>query len=261
METTCAVLGSGGVCYLTYFLLGLPIISSGIGGKLMFIAPLATPLLVAPVVALPFARSSERIANLLAEVEKTQHELTREVAERVLVQGQLEELARRDPLTGLLNRRGFFELASVPSQRDLVVMTVDVDNFKDVNDVWGHATGDHVLCVIAAALQDLTGPNAHAARLGGDEFVVLTDATGTADLEIVADRLAGLSVELPDGSRTQFSCSVGVSLLTAGASIDVVLAEADAAMYDMKRSHVRSSDRPPSRFEAVHEETVADAKS
>jgi len=133
-ETALAVVGSGAVCFLAYFLLGLPIPSPGVGGEVMVIAPFATPLLIAPFVAMPFARASQRISDLLAEVEQARRELTEEVAERVLVQERLAELARRDPLTGLLDRRGFFELSSERADRELAVMVVDVDDFKRVND-------------------------------------------------------------------------------------------------------------------------------
>ena len=150
-ETALAVAGSGGVCFLLYALLGLSIGGGGVGGVVMIVAPLATPLLVAPLAAYPFARANERIAALLAEVEATRRALADEVAEGIAVQRRLEELARRDPLTGLLNRRGFFERATAAAGKALAVTVVDVDNFKEVNDRYGHAAGDAVLNVIASS--------------------------------------------------------------------------------------------------------------
>ncbi|MHB1599598.1 MAG: GGDEF domain-containing protein [Acidimicrobiales bacterium] len=242
-ETALAVVGSGAVCFLAYFLLGLPIPSPGVGGEVMVIAPFATPLLIAPFVAMPFARASQRISDLLAEVEQARRELTEEVAERVLVQERLAELARRDPLTGLLNRRGFFELSSERADRELAVMVVDVDDFKRVNDEWGHATGDVVLSAIADILKGSAG-RAEVARLGGDEFALLADAAEATDLSSAAERVAAVGVALPGASVLTASCSVGIALLAAGESIDVALAAADAEMYVAKRR--RSPNANPS---------------
>ena len=234
VETALAVVGSTAVCYLAYLAAGLSFPSGGAGGVVMLVAPVATPLLVAPFVALPFARASERITRLLGEVDRTRHALAREVDERAEVQRRLEELARRDPLTGLLNRRGFFELAASRDRAELALMVVDVDDFKLVNDRWGHATGDMVLCRIATALSGAAGPSA-VARLGGDEFALVVDATDLECLERAAGELAALRITLPDGTETEVACSAGSSLLAAGASIDAALAAADAAMYAVKR--------------------------
>lgn len=237
-ETGLAVAGSGAVCFLAYALLGLSISFSGAGGKVMVLAPLVTPLLVGPLVALPFARARQRLADLLAEVEAARRALVEEVAERILVQGQLEELVRRDPLTGLLNRRGFFELAAARGDRDLAVMVVDVDDFKAVNDGWGHATGDAVLATVAEALRTSAG-GAEVARLGGDEFALLADASEASTLRSAAAGVAAVQVERPDGSRATVGCSVGMAMLAAGGSVDAALAVADAKMYAAKRA------RPP----------------
>ena len=205
-------------------------------------APFVVPLLIAPVVAMPFARASERIADLLKEVEHAKRRLTEEIAERVLVQDTLEELARRDPLTGLLNRRGFFEVASERADREVVVMVADVDNFKSVNDEWGHATGDAVLGTIAQALRGSAG-SAVVARLGGDEFALLVDEAEAAELKWVSERISAVSVALSDASSMTVSCSVGTATLAVGASIDAALAEADAEMYEAKRSRAQGDVR------------------
>ncbi len=242
-ETALAVVGSGAVCFLAYFLLGLPIPGPGVGGDVMVVAPLAVPLLIAPFVAMPFARASQRISDLLAEVEQARRELSEEVAERALVQERLAELARRDPLTGLLNRRGFFELSSERANRELAVMVVDVDDFKRVNDEWGHATGDLVLSAIAEVLKGSAG-RAEVARLGGDEFALLAEAAEATDLSRAAERVATVGVALPGASALTASCSVGIAPLAAGESIDVALAAADAEMYVAKRR--RSPNANPS---------------
>ena len=243
-ETALAVAGSGGVCFLLYALLGLSIGGGGVGGVVMIVAPLATPLLVAPLAAYPFARANERIAALLAEVEETRRALADEVAEGIAVQRRLEELARRDPLTGLLNRRGFFERATAAAGKALAVTVVDVDNFKEVNDRYGHAAGDAVLNVIASSLRQLAG-RADVARLGGDEFAVLAelDPSGmaAAGLDAADGRLSGLAVGLPDGTTRTVSCSTGRAVVPPGGSIDAALAAADVEMYEAKRARQEAS--------------------
>ncbi len=246
-ETALAVAGSGGVCFLLYALLGLSIGGGGVGGVVMIVAPLATPLLVAPLAAYPFARANERIAALLAEVEATRRALADEVAEGIAVQRRLEELARRDPLTGLLNRRGFFERATAAAGKALAVTVVDVDNFKEVNDRFGHAAGDAVLNVIASSLRQLAG-RADVARLGGDEFAVLAEldpsvlaAAGPGAPGAPDGRLSGLVVGLPDGTTRTVSCSTGRAVVPPGGSIDAALAAADVEMYEAKRARQEAS--------------------
>lgn len=242
-ETVLAVAGSTVACYLTYLALGLKLPATGTGGLVMMIAPIATPLAVAPFAALPFARASERVTRLLLEVEETKHRLTREIAERAAVQERLEELVRRDPLTGLLNRRGFFELTADRAGRDLVLLVLDVDDFKLVNDSWGHAAGDAVLRAIAAHL-GRASTRADVARIGGDEFAVVAGVAVASELEGLERGLAGLPVELPDGTTTTVSCSTGRAPLPATRSVDAALAEADARMYGAKRRRAGASAPP-----------------
>ncbi len=234
VETALAVAGSTAACYAVYLALGLSFPSGGVGGVVMLVAPIATPLLVAPFVALPFARAGERIARLLEEVDETRRQLTREVIERTAVQQRLEELVWCDPLTGLLNRRGFFNLTGGRAERDLALLVLDVDDFKTVNDAWGHAAGDAVLRRIGTELCNLA-PTGEVARLGGDEFAVVVDLPHAEMLEAIAVHLAGVRVVLPDGNEATVSCSTGWAPLRAAGSVDTALAAADEAMYAAKR--------------------------
>ena len=234
IETALAVAGSTAACYLLYLALGLQFPPGGINGVVMLVAPIATPLVVAPFVALPFARSGERIARLLEEVDETRRQLAREVTERTAVQQRLEELVWCDPLTGLLNRRGFFNLTGARAARDLALFVLDVDDFKRVNDSWGHAAGDAVLRSIGSELSNAV-PGCEVARLGGDEFAVIVDVAHAEALAQVAVHLAGVQVVLPDGSETTVSCSAGWAPLPSRGSVDSALAAADEAMYAAKR--------------------------
>ena len=162
-------------------------------------------------------------------------------AERILsMQRELLRLAITDPLTGLCNRRGFFEQATeacarvVPPDGHLSAIILDIDNFKRINDSYGHETGDEAIraCADAARLQEaLTG------RLGGDEFaLLLEDRTLPQAIEIAEDvrtRLAGRPFDTGK-DRITLTCSLGVGEGKPGDTVDQILARADAALYDAK---------------------------
>jgi diguanylate cyclase (GGDEF)-like protein len=233
--------GSGLLCFTAYYLLGVALFPPGTVGWILFLAPLVTPLAVAPAVALPWEKATRRTQQLLAEVEKTRSQLAAEVAERKAAQARLEDLVRRDPLTGLLNRRGFFERwGGWPEAEELVLITVDADRFKDVNDTAGHAAGDAVLRAMADRLRSLCGERACVARIGGDEFAVVAPAADELLAAKVRQGLSNVKVELADGRASSVSASIGVAPLVRGASLDDAMAQADQKMYTSKRSR-----RPP----------------
>ena len=162
-------------------------------------------------------------------------------AERILsMQRELLRLATTDPLTGLCNRRGFFEQATeacarvVPPDGSLSAIMLDVDNFKHINDSYGHETGDEALriCAGAARLKEaLTG------RLGGDEFaLLLEERTLPQAIEIAEDlrlKLAGRPLDTGK-DRITLTWSIGVGEGKPGETVDQVLARADAALYNAK---------------------------
>jgi diguanylate cyclase (GGDEF)-like protein len=232
---TLASAGSAGLCYGAYYLLGIPLFPSGAVGKVLQLAPILTPILVAPGIACPQIRSAKRVARLLAEVESTRTELMAEVVERQAAQARLEELARRDPLTGLLNRRGFFESwATGEEWDDPVLVTVDLDHFKAINDAYGHAAGDQVLRATAETLRALCGDSARVARIGGDEFAVLMPWSAGC-LASLVDGLSAICIPVSGASTTMISASVGAARPARGATVDDVLAYADESMYTAKR--------------------------
>jgi len=233
------MVGSAAFCYTLYQLLGVGWFPPGPMGAMAMLLPVLTPALISPMVWIPIERASRRNIQLLAEVERTRSELAAEVAERKLVQAQLEELARRDPLTGVLNRRGFFETWNSYAEREVTIATIDVDHFKEVNDRWGHATGDLVLCQIAQALTEAAGKRGCVARLGGDEFVVVLTDDPTDGLRRIDDRLRALAVRLPDGSSGLVRASVGCTRPEKDMPIDLALNLADERMFSAKRSRDR----------------------
>ena len=164
---------------------------------------------------------------------------------------RLRFLADHDPLTGLLNRRGFARL--IQRHANTVregepggcVLVLDIDNFKAINDTFGHTTGDAVIVRIASQLvriltmhrPDAAVEGEHVARLGGDEFAVLIDGATSAESSLIADamREAVKAASLIDGVDREVTISVGVASLDS-LPIDRPdpLAGADLAMYRAK---------------------------
>ncbi len=174
-----------------------------------------------------------------------------DITEHKRSRAELEHLASHDTLTGVLNRRSFeaaleSALADVRRHGDrAAVMTLDVDNFKHVNDTYGHAAGDDVLRSAATALRQRLRITDQIGRLGGDEFGVIlrrTDAAGAQEagrelLQTLRD------LRVPVGDRTvRLTVSAGLRALEAGDTQDggTLLSEADMAMYDAKE---RGRDR------------------
>lgn len=155
---------------------------------------------------------------------------------------QLRFLAHHDPLTRLCNRSLFNErLASALRHgRPFALLFLDINDFKGINDVHGHAIGDQVLCEVARRLEDCVGQQDTVARMGGDEFtVLLTDLSSAgAVAEKMAQILAALAMPLASEQRAlpMPSCSIGVACYPEdGADIDTLLNCADDDMYRNKR--------------------------
>ncbi len=149
--------------------------------------------------------------------------------------------ANRDPLTGLLNRRGLhaetgLTLARCPRDAVLAVVVLDLDSFKQLNDDHGHGTGDATLRAVASQLTAVVRANDIAARVGGDEFVLVAAILDDADLDSFIRRIRGLT--LRDSAGLALRSSVGVTwepAATADFDLDAVLHRADEAMYRAKR--------------------------
>ena len=157
--------------------------------------------------------------------------------------GELTRLAMHDPLTGLANRALLQQrLATALSDRrggPSAVLLLDLDDFKSVNDVFGHSAGDAVLTTIADRLSSCVRPEDTVARLGGDEFVVLVEeAHGRAEVGAIADRVIAASNQpVPWGTETfRVGCSIGITLVEVmdARTGDAVLRDADIAMYAAK---------------------------
>jgi diguanylate cyclase (GGDEF)-like protein len=155
-----------------------------------------------------------------------------------------QDLAWLDALTGLANRRRIAEVGADALARtreagtDCAVALMDVDDFKRVNDTFGHGAGDAVLQGVARALSGAMGPGDHAARWGGEEFVVLMPGAPMVDARERAERLRaaveGLAIAAGGGRPVR--CTVSIGLATAGRldTFEQLVNRADRAMYRAK---------------------------
>ena len=153
---------------------------------------------------------------------------------------ELGRLATRDPMTGCLNRRAFFEQASrlfeLADQRGegLVCVMADIDHFKQFNDRHGHATGDQVIKAVAAILAGGVRGTDLVCRYGGEEFCLLLPQREAADVLMLAERLRR---EIEDTAGSQVTSSFGMALFEPGlAGLAALVDRADQALYDAKRT-------------------------
>lgn len=168
-----------------------------------------------------------------------------DITDRKAAEAKLERLTVTEPLTGLLNRRGFFLEAekiyarSMHPPYTLAALMMDIDHFKDVNDRYGHQAGDAVLREVAARIRDNLRPTDVVARYGGEEFVALLPRTSLATLEQVAHRLnIVVSRQTIEHNRASITVtlSIGGAMLTAESrSLDELLTRADQSMYQAKQ--------------------------
>lgn len=165
----------------------------------------------------------------------------RETTARRQLEQQLADLAARDPLTGLWNRRHFFDAFmhwQETGGTTGALLVADLDGFKQVNDRFGHLAGDQVLCTVAQRWQQALGAEGTLARMGGDEFAaLLPGATSRDGWLAAAGLLDALAATVPlDGAQVTARASLGIATRAAGATADALIAAADAAMYAAKRA-------------------------
>lgn len=184
--------------------------------------------------------AQDALAGLISEIDSLRDELERNNA-RIR---DLEQLADRDPLVPVGNRRAFlqelerFNALARRYDTPSSVIYLDVDGMKDINDRFGHAAGDQVLVAIAEALLDNVRASDVVGRLGGDEFGIILahmdENMAEQKAASLADMVAGLGVE-QDGTAVPVSISCGVFTFTGEADVASALEAADKAMYEQKR--------------------------
>ncbi len=191
-----------------------------------FAAMFLEMMIAVGVIILLFEGSQERLATEMRQLQDSDQ--------------QLKEMGVRDPLTGLYNRHHFNdairrELANVRRYRhSLSVLIVDVDRFKEINDLKGHAVGDDVLRFVANFLTTCLRETDLVFRWGGDEFLVLLPRTDEAAAAQKAEELASRLPSIPGTEPVSPTLSVGWAGYRENAEFPQTLAEADARMYEMK---------------------------
>lgn len=180
--------------------------------------------------------------------------VVRDITRRKKMEERLLTLSLTDELTGLYNRRGFFNLADKQVKlakrlkKRIMLLTADLDNLKEINDRYGHHKGDETLIQIADILKETFRGSDIVARVGGDEFAVLQIGYTDAPLEALSVRLQRNIAEHNARHRNPFdlSLSVGIACLNpaSSCSVDRLLAKADQLMYKEKRLKRESARRP-----------------
>jgi len=161
---------------------------------------------------------------------------------------RLQRLASIDPLTQLYNRRHFTTMANhlfhlaLRHQEALSIVMLDIDNFKHINDTYGHKVGDDVIVMIANILQKMSRESDIVARFGGEEYILLLPKTSKEGAYVIAEKLreavADMQIVLEDKTPLSCSVSLGVSMvdLQSEKDIEEAIKRADNALYNSKRS-------------------------
>ncbi|MBK8170244.1 MAG: GGDEF domain-containing protein [Sandaracinaceae bacterium] len=183
------------------------------------------------------SRATKLLNEFLSRSYRLAHELDK-------ARAVAESTARTDVLTGLRNRRAFYEQGEAVVQnatrsgRSCAAVMIDIDRFKSINDRFGHAAGDEVIKSLATVLKDTVRDGELAARLGGEEFVVLLPEGSSADAEALAERIrtrAEAHAAIVDSTEIAFTVSLGVASRGDDcATLDALIAFADSALYASK---------------------------
>lgn len=185
--------------------------------------------------------TNDRLRQTLGDLERTREQINTQNEE-------LRRLAMRDPMTGCLNRRAFFDTAAdlvdtaLKGDANLCCIMTDIDHFKGFNDLYGHSVGDQVIQVVARALGASIRNTDMLCRYGGEEFCILLPNTTLADACVIAERARstienGASAGVRTVQVRTITSSFGVATLTAGAtSLQVLIDQADQALYTSKEA-------------------------
>lgn len=181
-------------------------------------------------------------------VEERTRALKEEIQMRKETEKKLAQMANHDHLTGLPNRRLFHEILSKAlleagrNETMLAVLFVDLDRFKEINDTYGHETGDVVLTEAARRLRSSVRKGDTVSRMGGDEFVLILDGIeGEAEIEQICERIlreARGPFQISSGISLKITVSIGISIYPKdGREVEELVTSADNAMYRIKKSH------------------------
>ena len=195
---------------------------------------ICVPLVVALPINLFMAFQRRKLDRALAELHQSHLELGR-------LNEELQSQARYDYLTGVMNRRHMFETIAQDWDRDLsgALFFIDVDDFKLVNDSYGHQVGDEALKLVADIISWTMDDLDLVARMGGEEFAVFIRGTSYEKAARLSEKLRNTIEATPftpkGGIDTRLSISLGVAFTSEARDLDQLIDLADARMYDAKR--------------------------
>jgi diguanylate cyclase (GGDEF)-like protein/PAS domain S-box-containing protein len=180
--------------------------------------------------------ANRELADTNTELDAANEELQKLLREQERLQSELAYRALHDPLTGLANRTMFqerLEHAFRVSERGVAVVWIDLDHFKEVNDIFGHDVGDEMLLAVADRLRDTVRETDDIARMGGDEFAIVLPNVIETEAEMVGDRILA-AMNDRTAFRLQIGASVGIGWQRGNLDGQQLLRSADQAMYRAK---------------------------
>ncbi len=199
------------------------------------------PILIAFPLSTHQFWQSEKLAQARAAIERMNRDL--EEAHRSLAEAHaaLAERARRDGMTGVLNREGFFQSlqGTGPLAAAGVLLIIDVDHFKSINDRFGHPAGDRALKLASEAISSCTRAMDFVGRIGGEEFAVFlagaSDEEAVAVAERIREKVAAIRIDLDNGESIGMTVSIGGATGGPGQILAGLLKLADQRLYEAKR--------------------------
>ncbi|HNS85249.1 MAG TPA: GGDEF domain-containing protein [Parvularculaceae bacterium] len=212
-------------------------------------AALEIPGLATPTIAAIVNTTVEKSRSVLTEAKLLNDDLSRAARTIESMKSTLAEAqkaAMTDPLTGLFNRRHFMRCLDVAveesKQNDMTLSLIfaDIDNFKSINDNWGHQAGDHILQLVGQLIAANTKGKDVIARFGGEEFVIMLPETGGADAVALAEKIRRAVMEKPFKRRGSgdpigtITISCGVAEARRNQSAEEFVEAADNALYEAK---------------------------
>jgi len=182
------------------------------------------------------------LEEVTIELSHKNDKLKAEIARREAVEKRLEALAETDQLTSIYNRRKFDEILNLELRqearygRGLCLAMLDIDHFKDVNDLYGHAVGDAVLKELAQLIENNRREADSFFRVGGEEFCLITFAENGANLETACEKIRKAVAENRFDKAGHLTISIGAAQYAPNDSYDTLFKRADAALYQAKQT-------------------------
>jgi len=193
-------------------------------------------------IAVDITEQKEIQANMI----KTHTKLAMQTKKLKEANQKLEYLATKDSLTGINNRGHFFDLAkklwskNLEEDQEIFVAMLDLDKFKNINDTYGHKSGDNVLKVFTKTVLNILEENDIFGRIGGEEFALILQGNNvdiiSEKLETIRKSVQNLSVPYKENEEIKFTVSIGVVKKIDDSTIDLLLEKADKNLYEVKRT-------------------------